>query len=261
MQGRSLIAAALRAILEIMRTLFALLVLGGCATTGVELVPQADWSRVPVAERGRIDQDSAAQLQAAQGELESARTAYARASLTAPAARTAMPATTAEPDPLLRDYAASRHDARARVDVAQHDWQQVNVRWLEQRVTSAAAHIEVVRCDREATRAQSVDRHMLGDDRYDIAPYRGQLAAAQEAWYRASRRAAETRGALIRAGAELASKKEAYAQVMRTGPAALPDRDPTASMRLSSGLGARAHRRGLHVATHDTPYLRTPTQQ
>src|SRR5262249_12515562 len=154
-------------ILETMRTLFALLVLGGCATTGLELVPQDDWNQVPIAERSRIEQDSAAQLQAARGELQSAQAVLARASSAAPTAGAVQQAATGENDPLLREYMVNRREARARVDIAQHDWQQVKLRWLEQRVTSAAAHIEVVRCDREATRAQLVDQHMLGSDRYD----------------------------------------------------------------------------------------------
>ncbi len=234
----------------------------GCATTGLQIVPQSDWNKVPAAERAAADKTSDTQIAAAQLELQMATRSLARASVAptaakagVPPAKPVTPAAAPPPDPFVRDFEAGRRDALARIDLAKRAWQQADLTWRERQVDSATAHVEMVRCDREDQRAARIDRYMLGGDQYDTATYRGQLASAQEAWYAASRRAADARSALMRAGAELMSKKEAYAQLMRTGPAAPAGTDSAAPMRLS---GLAVHRRGLHVASQDATYLRSP---
>jgi hypothetical protein len=241
---------------SLLRLAFVVVVVGGCATSGLQTISEAQWNTVPAAERAAADRVLDTELQAAQGELRDATRALSRASQAAPARGAARAAVTSDDDPLIRAYEANRRDALARIDVAKHDWQQAELRWLQRRVNSATAHLEVVRCDREDQRARRIDQHMLGQDRFDTAPFHGQLAAAQEAWYAATRRTAEARALLVTAGAELASKKEAYAQLTRTGPAAPVQPDGAGPMRLS---GWSPHRPGLHVASHDS-YLRSPSR-
>jgi len=228
----------------------------GCATTGLETVPQSDWNKVPAPERAAADKVSDTQIATAQLELQLATRSLARKSM-APAAGKAAgkPAPAADGDPLVRDFESGRRDALARIDLAKQAWEQADLTWRERQVESANAHLTMVRCDREEQRAARIDRYMLGGDQYDTATYRGQLASAQEVWFAAVKKANDARTALMRAGADLTSKKEAYAQLMRTGPASLPSVDGPAPMRLS---GMAVHRRGLHVAAQDATYLRSP---
>ena len=79
--------------------------------------------------------------------------------------------------------------------------------------------LDMLIAQREVIRAQAINRNLPGDDTYDSAPVRGQFSRAQQRWYAVSTRARTARDAFEHASTDLASAKEAYAQIMRNGPA------------------------------------------
>src|SRR5262249_4866388 len=96
---------------------------------------------------------------------------------------------------------------------AQHVWRTARVELVETK-------IDVARCDYQVTRARAVDHHLLGTDTYDAAEYRMQLAEHQERWRTAELHSAEAQAALTRAQQDLATAKQTYADLVRTGPTA-----------------------------------------
>jgi chromosome segregation ATPase len=120
----------------------------------------------------------------------------------------------------LHEHERQKQEVLGEVERAKLAWRDADLTWRQHRVEAATARVELVRCEREYARARAVDHVLLGDDVYaDVAQFRGQLARVQERWYAVSSAATAARDALERASAKLASVKEAYAQLMRSGPA------------------------------------------
>jgi len=153
-----------------------------------------------------------------------------------------------------------RTDPRVR---AVFDWLRTDLAWRELRLETAKARLEMVVCERELLRAQTIDHSLPGNDHYDTAPLRGQFSRAQQRWHAVASNARQARIAFERAGTTLASSKEAYAQLMRNGPAQLPvppraepDERPT-RLDLSGWAITRgdiSRRRGLRHALDNAAY-------
>ena len=106
-------------------------------------------------------------------------------------------------------------------------------------------------------RAEVIDRNMRGGDSYDVTAYRGQLARAQERYAEATDRAARSRAVLVHASADLASQKEAFAQLVRGST----DSAASHQLQLSGWTGqltAGSHRHGLKIVSASTTYLKRP---
>ncbi|HEX3479628.1 MAG TPA: hypothetical protein VHT91_31610 [Kofleriaceae bacterium] len=222
--------------------LWLLLWIAGCAEQAL-VVQESDWQTVPAAQRAALDRQYEADLAAARKEV-----AFATASLAelpkAPAPARAAPRPSApgpaSDDPwqtAMHDHERARVDARARVEGAQVEVQRTDAIWRQLRADTATARLDVLVAQREVIRAAAVNRNLPGDDTYDSAPMRGQFSRAQQRWYAASTRARAARDAFEHATADLASAKEAYAQIMRSGPGGvltqLPGEDHAAHLELS----------------------------
>jgi hypothetical protein len=205
-------------------SIWAVLV-GGCATTGVAVVPTADWQSVPTSERAAIDRATDGNVEVAQADVRAAEVALQdarRQVQTRVAARAVTPQTPATGGDswvaAMRDHEQIKSDAMSRVASAKQNWLAANVVWREQRLAAAIVHASLMNCKRELDRADAIDQHLRGSDTYDVATYRGQVGHAQEQWYVASSRAVAARDGLELASAKLASAKEAFAQLVRSGP-------------------------------------------
>jgi hypothetical protein len=248
-----------------------LLLIAGCAE-GTLVVPDSDWRNVPAAQRETIDRRHDAELASARTELATATASLAafqrapappRAAARAPATA---PGDADEVAKLARDLERARTEALGRVNAATEDKQRTDLAWRQIRVDAAHAQIEMIVARRELTRAQAIDRNMPGNDSYDTAPLRGQFSRAQQRWYAISRSARTARDAFEHASADLASAKEAYAQLTRMGPIRLPEandaNDIAARFELPRWSIARSdirRRRGLRhfiEETGATPQLR-----
>lgn len=246
----------------------SLLLLIGCAE-GALVVPDSDWRTVPAPQRDAIDRTHQSELAAAHAELTAA-TASLAAFQRAPATQRAAPARAAAPaDPdealarLARDLEQSRADALRRVNAAAEDKQRTDLAWRRLRVDEARAQIDMTEARNELTRAQAIDRNMPGNDTYDTAPVRGQFSRVQRRWYAIAREAHAARDAFEHASADLASAKEAYAQLMRSGPIRLPEAGDAGDRfelpRWSITRSDIRRRRGLRHfidETNATPQLR-----
>lgn len=194
------------------------------------MVPDADWQTVPPARRAAVDRQHEVDLAAARTELAAATASLAELKRTPAPAAAARPGTssiaTAAPDDewvaAMRDHEHSRGDAFTRVEAAKAEWRRTDLNWRELRLETARARLELVVCERELVRAQTIDRGLPGTDHYDVAPLRGQFSRAQQRWHAVASNARQARIAFERASTTLASAKEAYAQLMRNGPAQLP---------------------------------------
>jgi len=199
----------------------------GC-TSGLLVVPDADWQQVPPAQRAAIDRQYAADLAAARAEDTASKASLAELRHAPPPPAEARPLVVAAPDVKDADdpawaEAVARYDkasaaARTKVDAAHVAAQRADLAWREARVEVAEARLDVLVRDRELRRAHAVDRNLLGTDTYDAAPLRGQMSEAQKRWYAASSKAHHARGAYEHAVAVLSMAKESYAQLMRGGP-------------------------------------------
>lgn len=214
-----------------MRFASFLLILVGCAHSFVS-VPDAEWQKVPAAQRATMDREYAAQREqldrehaAAVNELAAARTSPNTA---VPAARAVSPAPGDEWAAAIQKFEQQRRAAMLEVANASAEWQRARLALYESRVALAASKLAVLRCSYEVDRAHAVDRHLLGSDTYDSAPYRAQLAEAQDRWYAADLRVKSARDALTAAAAKLTQTKAAYAALVRTGPQAPTSRPLTA---------------------------------
>jgi hypothetical protein len=242
------------------------------------VVPDSDWQKVPPAERAAIDRKHEAIVVAAHAELKAATAGLADAQRPPGSSRAATAGASSKLDPdadpweiAVRDHDQQRTAARARVDAARTEWLRARLAWRTHQVDAAGARIDLLVCDRELTRARAIDHTLPGSDRYDSAPLQGQFSRAQKRWHAASTAARQARIAFERASTTLASAKEAYAQLMRNGPArlelALPavpsDGDERPRLELTGWTISRsdiARRRGLRhwldVAASGAPQLR-----
>jgi hypothetical protein len=239
--------------------LLLLLLITGCAEQAL-IVPDADWRTVPQVQRDKIDRQQDADLAAAQAELHAATTSLAAFHQVPQPPRNASAHPTsgsADPNDLwattAHDHEKSRSEALGRVEAAMADKQRTDLAWRQLRVEAARANLDMVVTKRELTRAQAIDRNMPGNDTYDTAPLRGQFSHTQQRWYAVSTRARAARDAFERASAQLASSKEAYAQLMRSGPirlreAAIDSDDHSVRLELTEWVILRSdirRRRGL----------------
>lgn len=252
------------------------LLVAGCAAERL-VVPDSDWNTVPAAKRAAVDRQMASDTTAAQAELTAASAGLAELER-APAATggratgTAVAAPTADDDKewanALRSHERARRDAFARVEAARATWQSADRSWRQLRVAAAKERLEVLSAQRELVRAQTIDHNLPGTDHYDVAPLRGQFSQAQQRWYAVDTRARAARTALEKASASLASAKEAYAQLMRNGPAGIAPPPAVAAedhpaLQLTSWHVARTdirRRRGLRhfLESGGAPQLRNP---
>jgi hypothetical protein len=232
-------------------------VLVGCATTGVSVVPSADWQSVPPAERAAIDHSSDKDVVAARADVRAAEAALQDARRQLPTRVATRPVTAQAPAnggdawvAAMRDHELIKSDAMSRVATAKQNWLAATVVWREERLAAAIARVSLVTCKRELDRAHAIDQHMRGSDTYDVATFRGQVGHAQERWFVTSTRAVAARDALELASAKLASAKEAFAQLVRSGPSF--GSTPT-QMRLSGFTVADSDRRNHR--RFETSYL------
>jgi hypothetical protein len=226
------------------------------------IVPEEDWQTLPAAKRASVDRENDAELAAARAELTAASAGVAGPQRTPPEAGrpVARPPAPTRPDPdadewerAIHDHEQTRVAAFTRIEAARTEWQRADAVWRERRLATAEARLAMIVRKRELVRAQVIDHSLPGADHYDVAPLRGQFSRAQQHWHLQATRSREARAALDRASAMLASAKEAYAQLMRGGPAQLaiapPDLgDERARLELTGWAITRgdiARRRGL----------------
>jgi hypothetical protein len=239
--------------------LFLSFAVTACATAPV-VVPTSDWQCVSEQARAKIDVTTAANLASARTDVQVAQKMVvdARAQLShtvavVHAAGTAKPVTDDAWGAVYADREQRKLDATARIAAANTTWLRAMVAWREQRLVAATTHIAVVQAENELARATYIDRHLLQGDTYETAPFRGQLATAQDSWFAATNRVTSTRAAVTNAIAELTSAKEEYAMLARNPPATVATR-PGAELELASFSIDRDHGHG-HFRTSRTNYL------
>jgi hypothetical protein len=228
-----------------------------CATAPV-VVPTSDWQCVSEQARAKVDASTAANLASAQTDVQAARkmVVEARAQLSHTvvlahpvAAKPAVPGDAWAA--VFADREQRKLETTARIAAANTTWLRAMVAWREQRLVAATTHIAVVQAENELARATYIDRHLLQGDTYETAPFRGQLAIAQDSWFAATNRVASARTAVTTAIAELASAKEEYAMLARNPPATVATRSG-AELQLASFSIDRGHG---HFRTSRTNYL------
>jgi len=227
----------------------AMVAVAGCATGGIEMVPESDWQTVPVAERTMLDNANATEVAKAQAELRvaAALAERARSAVTARPARHKLDA--------VGDDARERADALARVDAAAAARARAELVWRERRIDVAREQLALLDTQRELDRAHAVDRYLVGDD-YPVALYRGQLAQAQVRWYAATERADAAHADLERAMADVSSAKEAFAQLVRGDAEALAAAERALKLPgWSTDPTDTGHRRGLVFVSASAPLV------
>ena len=210
-----------------------MLVVTGCAPEFLS-VSEQDWHTVPQAQRDAIDRAHQAEVAQTQAELRAAVAGVAEARRGIVIHPTTRPVAAAPGDDWADAIAADERQkaaARLQIDTAQADWQRARLAWQTARVELFSSQLDVLRAQYEVDRARAVDRNMLGDDTYDGAPLRGQLARIEKRWIAAQNAADTLHDDIARATARLASAKDGYAELVRRGPTA-PGADT--AMRLSS---------------------------
>jgi hypothetical protein len=213
----------------------ATVITAGCS--GFVNVPGPSWNTVSVADRESIDRGDASAVASAQLEVHVASTALqaAQASVLAPRATTV--------------DSADQQAALTRVARANDAERRARVAWCEARLDSATAHLASARANREFNRARAVDNATTGDDEYDVTPFRVQAGIAEIEYARREARTNEARTRLTWAVADVASQKEAYAQLMRAAvPINLADH---LHLETWSELGRHPHhlRHGTSIAS------------
>lgn len=166
-------------------------------------VPQSDWRLVPEKQRVELDKQHDHELVVARAELHSAELGLAAANKVPPPTK----------HPVAGD--PERAAAAAQIDTLQAQYVKSLHAWSEHRRAAASARIQVIGYERELTRAKAVDHSLPVGETYDTAPYRGQLADAQQRWYESESAANQAREQLESTGAHIASAKEAYAQLCK----------------------------------------------
>jgi hypothetical protein len=214
-----------------MRALIVLVVVSGCAP-GFMSVSTQDWQTVPAAQRTAIDGAYQAQLAQTTAELAAAKTQVVAMPRVSPAHKPIAVAPGDDWANAMRAYDHSEQDARTRIDTAALDVARLASRLRIERVALLTAKLAELRTVHELDRARAVDHNLLGDDTYDTAGYRGQLARAQTPRFAAEARTAAAQAALHRATAGLAAAKETYAALVRTGPLAPTSSD--SALRLTA---------------------------
>jgi hypothetical protein len=232
-----------------------------CATAPV-VVPTSDWQCVSEQARAKVDVTSTANLASARTEVQTAQkllvAARAQLTRTVVAAHPVANVKPAADDAWGAVFADREHrklDATARIAAANTTWLHAMVAWREQRLVAATTHVAVVQAENELARATYIDRHLLQGDTYETAPFRGQLATAQDPWFAATKQVDSARAAVTNAIAELASAKEEYAMLARNPPATVATR-PGAELQLASFSAIYPIDRGHgHFRTSRTNYL------
>jgi hypothetical protein len=218
-------------------------------------VSEHDMTVVPKTEQAKIDSDQHAEVLRIQTEQRTASTALAEArkALAAHRVHAQPPVAKAAPGDdwadAVRTYDQTRAAALADIEAATVAWLHARIAMHEQELEHATSELAVMHCRRELSRAYAVNRHLLGDDTYDSAPFRGQLASVQTRWYSAELRGADTRAALQRASTQLASAKDRYAQLVRTGPYAPSSSEQVASWSPSAERDRNHHLHLVHSAS------------
>lgn len=225
-----------------MRTSCIVLVLAftGCASAP-PIVPASDWECVSPRPRAALDAANNAELAKARGELAVAQAELAKAQ------RTVKPVVAAQPAhaqaqvqamtvdaiwaPVVADQEHRKADALVRIRGANAAWVAARAVWSDRHLRAAQAHVAVVAAQVQLARASYIDRHLLGSDTYDTAPFRAELARVQAPYYAALADEAAANAALVTASAQIASAKEEYAALARAVPA-LPEVQELASRRL-----------------------------
>ena len=229
-----------------------------CATAPV-VVPTSDWQCIPEQARTKVDVSTAANLASAQTDVQAARkmVVEARAQLSHTVV-VAHPVATAKPAApgdawatVFADREQRKLDTTTRIAAANTTWLRAMVAWREQRLVAATTHIAVVQAENELARAKTIDRHLPQGDTYETAPFRGQLATAQDSWFAATNRVDSARTAVTTAIAELTSAKEEYAMLARTPPTTVAARSGV-ELHLASFSIDRGHG---HFRTSRTNYL------
>jgi len=215
-------------------------ILAGCMSN-MQTVSDSDWRTVPQTERDTMDRIYSGDLAKAQAEERAAIAAYADAQKAAamkPIAR----------KPTGEDAAAAKQTL-VEIDNDQAMLRASTLEWRKQRVEAAHRRIALVIRQRELARARAVDAHTRGADSYDTSDFRTQTGLAQEDWWRANNAALEARAKLEHASANLASHKEAYAQMMRN----MPTTDRATRLQLSGwGITGNDTRRGFKITSAAT---------
>jgi hypothetical protein len=236
-----------------MRALILVLVSVGCGA-GLATVSEHDMQVVPKAEQAKIDHDQSAELTRIQTEQRTASKAIgdARSALAAHRGHAQPVVATAAPGDdwaeAMRAHDHARTVALAEIDAATVAWLHARIAVHEQELEHATSELAVLHCRRELSRAYAVDRHLLGDDTYDTAPFRGQLASVQTRWYAAELRGSDARAALQRASTQLATAKDRYAQLVRSGPNAPSSSEQVASWSPSQERDRNHHLHLVHAA-------------
>ena len=235
-------------------TLLVLIIVGGCAP-GFTSVSSDAWQTVPAAQRAAIDAAYQSQVAQARAELQAASAPVVAPRLPALQRATVAVAPGDDWAGAMRTFERTEADARTQIAAATAAVQRADAQYRAERVALATAQLVELRCAHELARARAVDHNLLGDDTYDTAGFRGQLARAQEPRYAAAARADVARAALQHATAGLAAAKETYAALVRRGPTA-PTSSDTA-LRLTDWTPvARGWR--WHQSATTTPYLNRP---
>jgi len=215
----------------VLRLSLLTLLIAGCASQLVT-VPESDWQQVPATQRDAVDRQLAADHATARAEITAATASLDAMQRSQPppvaASRTATaPRTPTAPTPAAGgdEWAKTMHaqeqaraEATAKVEAAKAAWQRADLTWRKLRLDAANARIEVLVCERELVRAQTIDRSLPGTDTYNVAPLRGQFSQVQKRWYGVASNARQARAAFEQASANLSAAKEAYADLMRGGP-------------------------------------------
>jgi hypothetical protein len=208
-----------------MRTSCIVLVLAfiGCASAP-PIVPASDWECVSPKSRDAMDRTNAADLAkvhtevtVAEAELATARRASHPAVAVAPAHTPAINVD-AIWAPVVADQEHRKTAVLARIRGANATWVAARLAWSERHMRVAVAHVAVVEAQIQLARATWIDRHLLGSDTYETAPFRAELARAQAPYYAAMQDEAAASSALVDASAKIASAKEEYASLARTVP-------------------------------------------
>ncbi|HET9987296.1 MAG TPA: hypothetical protein VFQ65_02230 [Kofleriaceae bacterium] len=221
-----------------MRTSCIVLVLAftGCASAP-PIVPASDWECVSPRPRATLDTANAAELAHVHAEVAVAQTELAHARQAVRPVAVARKATAPAIDvdaiwaPVVADQEHRKADALARVRGANDTWVAARLAWSERHLRAAVAHVAVVEAQIQLARATWIDRHLLGSDTYETAPFRAELARTQAPYYAALHDEAAASVALVDASAKIASAKEEYASLARTAPT-LPGSPTLASPKL-----------------------------
>jgi len=221
-----------------MRTSCFVLVIAftGCVSAP-PIVPASDWECVSPRPRATMEAANATELSHAQAEVATAQAELATAQhavvrpVVTPAHAPAV-AVDAIWAPVIADQEHRKTDALVRIRSANTTWVTARLMWSERHVRVATTHVAVVQAQIQLARATWIDRHLLGTETYETAPFRAELARAQAPYYAALNDEAAASTALIDASAKVASAKEEYASLTRTTPT-LPTVAATPTLQLA----------------------------